>query len=167
MSRRNEHLVVIMLEPVSFNVEFEVWPQHITVVPWFHAEDDERLDKVLSSVATRHKKFEVTAGRSEKWGDKEKFEVVIIEDYRDDLAVLHEDVVYTLEQNGFFVHQKDFLGDKYRPHVTLRNELQKDQGRPWKGQVYKVKEFSLVSQVRLKKTGRMIKRLKKNYELSD
>ncbi|HVX58816.1 MAG TPA: 2'-5' RNA ligase family protein [Candidatus Saccharimonadales bacterium] len=166
MANRNEHLIVIMLEPVSFGVEFEVWPQHITIVPWFPCDDEDELDTLLSAIAAGHEKFELSAGPSETWGREDKYDVVTINDFTRQLHELHEDVFDSLEKNGFPIHQKDFLGQKYRPHVTLRNNVQKQESRLWPGQVVEVANFSLVAQVRLKKSGRMIKRLKKNYELT-
>lgn len=165
MSKRNEHLIVIMLEAVDFNVEFEVWAQHITIVPWFPVKDEKLLNKLLQTIANRHKKFEVSAGRIEEWGRKQKYEVVTIDDNKELLKKLHDDVFESLEQNGFSVHQKDFLGEKYAPHIAVRNQIQKHQPELLSGKTIKISEFSLVSQVRLKKSGRMIKRLKKNYEL--
>lgn len=166
MPKRNEHLVVILLEPARFNVEFEVWPQHITIVPWFPCDDEDRLDKILRAVAVRHKSFEVTAGKTEDWGREDRFQVITLNDYLEQLKKLHLDIFESLENNGFPIHQKDFLGEKYRPHVTLRNNLQKNERQIWEGQSIKVVEFSLISQVRLKRSGRVIKRVKKNYELA-
>lgn len=163
---RNEHLVVIMLEPIGHNIEFEVWPQHITIVPWFPCDDDQKLDQTLRSVAGRHKAFEVTAGKVEDWGREDKFKVITINDYTEQLVRLHQDVFGSLENNGFPIHQKDFLGDKYRPHITLRNQTQKNEQQLWQGETLKIKGFSLIAQVRLKKSGRMIKRIKKNYEFA-
>lgn len=164
MPARNEHLVVIMLEPVEFNVEFEVWPQHITIVPWFPVDDEDRLDKLLSEIASRHKPFDVTVEGQEIWGRQDKFQVLTIAD-NEQLRLLHQDVFHGLEVSGFPIHQKDFLGDKYRPHISIRNETQKQQSHPSIGAQLKVGEFSLIGQTRLKKTGLMIKRVKKNYRL--
>ncbi|HEX5448121.1 MAG TPA: 2'-5' RNA ligase family protein [Candidatus Saccharimonadales bacterium] len=164
MSRqRNEHLVVIMLEHVPTGQEFEIWNRHITIVPWLPCDDKERLDKVLEQVATRHKSFTVKAGKVETWGRKEKYEIQKIDD-PGDLHQLHWDVFRSLEKNGFSVHQKDYLGEKYTPHVALRNRLQKGSALK-RGQQIAVNKFTLVRQVRLKGSGRMIKSLVKDYEL--
>jgi 2'-5' RNA ligase len=161
---RNEHLVVIMLDHMPKGEEFEIWERHITIVPWFPVDDADRLDEVLRSVAQRHKKFSVKAGPVEVWGRrKEKYEVQKIDnDWR--LQSLHQDVFNSLEKNGFPIHQKDFLGDKYDPHIALRNRLQKGNPIP-EGQEITIGGFTLVSQSRLKGSGRMIKSLVRDYEL--
>jgi len=164
MAVRNEHLVVVMLERVPPGEEFEIWPMHITVVPWFPCEDARRLDETLTKVAIKHSPFEVKSGKIERWGKgKDKFDVRLIEgDHK--LHSLHWDVLRSLEKNGFPIHQKDYLGEKYTPHITLRNS-KADSGRFQQEEAIKISKFTLVRQVRLKGSGRMIKSLVKDYEL--
>jgi len=161
---RNEHLVVIMLEPQPAAEEFEIWPMHITIVPWFPCDDSQRLDKTLSEVAKRHRTLETKIGKVEDWGRKDSFEVIRIEDESGRLHRLHWDVFRSLETASFPIHQKDYLGDKYTPHITLRNSLA-DKNRFKNDEVIKIDRFTLVSQVRLKGSGRMIKTLVRDYEL--
>ena len=152
-----------MLEPMSAGQEFEVWPPHITLVPWFPSNSPKKLDELLDKIATKHKLFISQAGKIEEWGKKDKFTVQIIED-PGELHRLHWDVFHGLEKSGFPVHQKEFLGEKYTPHVTLRNHLQKGNAME-RGAEILIGSFSLVKQVRMKKSGRMIKSLVKDYEL--
>lgn len=162
--KRNEHLVVIMLDNVPRGEEFEVWERHITVVPWFPCDDEDRLDKVLAGVARRHQSFQAKAGEVEEWGKKQKYPVQKIDD-NDSLVQLHLDIFNSLENNNFPVHQKDFLGEKYAPHIALRNSLQK--GKAFEvGEKILIDRFTLVKQLRLKGSGRMIKTLVKDYELA-
>jgi 2'-5' RNA ligase len=163
-AQRNEHLVVIMLEPQAPDEEFEIWPMHVTIVPWFPCDDSDRLDEVLSKVAGRHQGLEAKIGTTEDWGRRDRFKVIKIEDQGNQLHRLHRDVFRSLEKAGFPIHQKDYLGDKYMPHITLRNSLA-DESRFQRGEIIKVERFTLVSQVRLKGSGRMIKKLVKDYEL--
>lgn len=159
---RNEHLVVIMVEPPPTG-EFEIWTLHITLVPWFPCDDEDRLDKVMEEVASRHKTFNVKTGVLEQWGKKEKYLVQLIED-SGELHNLHQDVFDSLENNGFPIHQKDFLGEKYRPHLALRNRYQKSKDLP-KGTDIKINNFTLFKQRRLKGSGTMIKSVAKEYSL--
>ncbi|HET7528921.1 MAG TPA: 2'-5' RNA ligase family protein [Candidatus Saccharimonadales bacterium] len=163
MAKKNERLVVVMLESKLPGEEFEIWPPHITIVPWFPCDDSRRLGTVLSEVARRHRPLEVSSGEVEVWGGKDKFEVLKIED-EGALLELHQDVFNSLENNGFSIHQKDYLGDKYTPHVTLRNH-ESENFRPAAGTALIINRFALIRQVRLKKSGRMIKSLVREYEL--
>jgi hypothetical protein len=70
-----------------------------------------------------------------------------------------------LENSGFSIHQKDFLGEKYTPHLTLRNRYQRSLAfEP--GTELKISNFTLIKQIRLKKTGTMIKSVAKEYKLN-
>jgi 2'-5' RNA ligase len=152
-----------MLEPVPKGKEFEIWDRHITLVPWFPVDDELRLDDILERIAGKHGKFTVKAGGLEEWGRKEKYPVQLIDsEFR--LQSMHRSIFKALENNGFPVHQKDYLGDNYTPHIALRNRLQKGEPIP-AGTEIPVTEFTLVSQARLKGSGRMIKKLVKDYEL--
>jgi 2'-5' RNA ligase len=163
MPIQNEHLVVIMLKDVPIGQEFEIWEPHITIVPWFPVDDEERLNKILTIIAKKHKPVSVKAGKIEEWGRKEKYRVQKIDsDWR--LLSLHLDVFNSLEKNGFPIHQKDFMGQKYSPHIALRNKLQKGKELPM-GQEIMIDKFNLVKQARLKGSGRMIKSLARDYEL--
>lgn len=164
MAERNEHLAVIMLEQIPAAQEFEVWPPHITLVPWFPCDDGRKLDKLLDKISANHKLFIAKAGKIEEWGKKDKFTIQKIED-KGELHRLHWDVFRNLEKSGFPIHQKEFLGEKYTPHITLRNHLQKGNAME-RGEEILISNFSLVRQVRLKKSGRMIKSLVKDYALS-
>ena len=163
MAERNEHLVVIMLEEEPAGQEFEIWPPHITIVPWFPCDDETRLDKTLAKVAARHQAFEVKAGQTEDWGRKDRFEVIKIED-KGQLHRLHWDVLRNLEENGFPIHQKDYLGEKYTPHITLRNSLTKET-KLKAGDPIIITKFTLIQQNRFRGSGRMIKSPVKDYEL--
>jgi hypothetical protein len=81
------------------------------------------------------------------------------------LHKLHLDIFDSLENNDFHIHQKDFLGEKYKPHLTLRNRYQKSEALP-DGTILKINKFALIKQIRLKKTGTMIKSVAKEYKLN-
>jgi 2'-5' RNA ligase len=163
LADKNEHLVVIMLEPLPAGDDFEIWPPHITIVPWFPCHNTERLDEVLIKIAGRHQPFTAKAGKTEDWGRRDKFMVIKIEDDAQ-LHRLHWEVFRQLEKDGFIIHQKDFLGEKYTPHITLRNRLTKETNLKT-GDTIAIGWFTLIKQLRLKGSGRMIKSVVKDYEL--
>jgi 2'-5' RNA ligase len=151
-----------MLEQMPKGEEFEIWPPHITIVPWFLVGDEALLDKTLRSIANKFTEFLAKAGQIEEWGKKEKFRVQKIDD-DGELHQLHWNVFQDLQKNGFNIHQKEFLGEKYVPHVTLRNRKSKDELT--KGSEIYIDSFTLVKQLRLKGSGRMIKSVVRDYEL--
>ena len=141
--------------------EFVIWPMHITIVPWFPVEDEKKLDEVLQKVASRHEAFDVSAGREQEWGRKDKYQITLIKD-PGNLHRLHWDIFHSLEKNGFPVHQKDHLGASFKPHIVQRNRNRRNIPE---GETIPVISFSLFKQLRQKKTGAMIKRLAKEYFL--
>lgn len=159
MAVRNEHLVVVLLESMPLGVEFEDWPLHITLVPWFPCRDESRLDKVLQGVAANNHKLQVTVGKRVMFGPRKDIPVNLLTN-DGDLYRLHWDVFRTLETNGFPIHQKTHLGQNYRAHITHQGKRHKNEG-----DVLPINSFVLVRQIRLKKTGRMIKAVVKEYEL--
>ena len=149
-----------MVEPAPPR-EFVIWPMHITIVPWFPVEDEKKLDEVLQKAAARHEAFDVTAGRVQEWGRKDKYQVTSIND-PGNLHRLHWDILHSLEKNGFPVHQKNHLGASYKPHIAQRNRYSHDIPE---GETIPVISFCLFKQLRQKKSGTMIKELAKEYFL--
>lgn len=159
MPKRNEHVVAIILEPAKVGYEFTDWPLHITIVPWFPCNDERRLDKILEQLAKTHTCFEVNVGGTEKFGPNRNVPVNLI-DESEELTKLHWTVFKVLQENNFGIHQKEFIGEGYRAHIS-----QQKHGKMNKGQKLKISSFTLVKQVRLKRTGTMVKTIVKNYEL--
>lgn len=159
MSRRNEHILAIILEPYEIGQKFEKWPLHITIVPWFPADDTAGLDKLLTALAAKQRPFSVRIGDVEYFGVKKDVAVNIVEP-TEPLTKLHEQTVTLLDTADMSVHQRDFIGPNYRAHITCQ-----EHAKARKGQEFMVSEFVLVQQDRLKKSGRMIKSIKKAYEL--
>lgn len=160
MPKRNEHLIVVMVEPAPPR-EFVIWPMKITIVPWFPVADEAKLDKILEKIASKHEAFDVAAGTIQEWGRKDKFKVMLIDD-PGNLYRLHWDIFHTLEKNGFPVHQKDHLGSRYKPHITLRNRKSRELPE---SETIPVISFLLIKQLRQKKTGTMIKEVAREYFL--
>jgi hypothetical protein len=54
------------------------WPYHVTLVPWFHTDDDTVLDAVLESCAHHSTPFEAVVGPERSFGDHGEVHVNII-----------------------------------------------------------------------------------------
>ena len=156
---RNEHLVVVMLESVPAGVEFELWPLHITLVPWFPVRDEVKLDKVLSSIAIKHSPVTAKVGEVTMFGPRRDIPVSLLTN-DGDLFRLHWNVFQTLENNGFHIQQQTHLGQNYRAHITHQD----GQIEPM-GESLRIDNFTLVRQYRQKETGAMIKSVVRDYEL--
>jgi len=163
VSAKNEHLIVLPVEPLAKYNKFVNWPLHITIVPWFNcpSEDYPKLDKLLSDITNKHYKFCLEVGEIASFGWHGKEFLAQLIKPNNDLKQLHLDIFNTLETNGFPIHQKEYLGDAYKPHFIYKME-----SKYITGQKINVNYFSLIKQLRLKVTGTMIKELAKDYKLS-
>ena len=159
MAARDENVIAILLERMPLNKEFIEWPLYITIVPWFHGYDAKKLDSLLVKISKSHKGFTAQIGPLEKFGHKKEVAVNVVDDC-DQLDKLHLDVFNTLEKNDFIIHQKDFVGETYRAHITRQPKGHKNEGDR-----IEVGAFALVKQERLKKSGAIVKKIVKQYEL--
>ncbi len=159
MSARNEFVIVIMLEPVSLGREFIDWPLHITIVPWFDGNDAKKLDGILSEATKTFPSFSVEVSKIEKFGPKKNIKVNLIKS-SPELNELHWSILNVLEKNNFGIHQKEYIGNGYKAHVTHQSHGQKREGEN-----LRINSFTLVKQVRQKKTGSIVKSAVKNYKL--
>lgn len=159
MAKKVENIVAIVLERVQLGKEFIEWPLHITIVPWFHGYNPKKLDELLESLASRHQPFSATVGKIEGFGPKKDVKVNVIDDCPE-LDNLHLDVFNKLEENGFIIHQKIFVGRGYRAHITRQLHAWLDEKKK-----IRIGSVSLVRQERMKKTGQIVKTIVKNYEL--
>jgi hypothetical protein len=158
LAKRNENVIAILLEPIGLDEEFIEWPLHITIVPWFHGYDEYKLDELLEKISRQRQGFSAKVQQIEKFGANKDVEVNVIDDCPP-LYELHNQVFTELEKNGFIIHQKDYVGETYRAHITRQPHGHLDSG-----QIIKINSFSLIHQKRLKKTGTIVKAVVKNYE---
>ena len=161
MSDKSEQLVVIPLEPLKKGRAFVDWPLHITIVPWFNCLETERqrLSDLLKAAAGRHHQFDSVIGQFEWFGKNQDLHVQLIVPNRQ-LNDLHLDVFNTLDRSGFPIHQKEYLGASYRPHL-----IYKPENKLAAGDIIKIDGFDLIKQLRQPVSGTMIKELAEEYKL--
>jgi len=162
VSARNEHLIVVSLEPLAHGEAFVDWPLHTTIVPWFSVEDgrEKDLDSLLKEISGRHKPVVAKIGEVAMFGPRKDVPVNIVLPSRE-LTELHLDVFETLEGNGFPVHQTEYCGENYRPHISHQAEK-----KIYDGAEVRMSKLALIKQTRQKAVGTMVKKLVKEYPLS-
>ena len=160
---KNEHLIVIPLEPLKTGEQFIEWPLHITIVPWFGVEESraQELDDLLLEIASRHLPIEAKVGRVAMFGAHHDISVNLIQP-NPALDVLHQDVFDSLEKCGFAIHQKEWLDENYKPHIAWQGGKHCAEG-----QEMQIAKFALIKQTRQKVTGTMVKELAKEYQLGE
>lgn len=159
MAKKEENVIAVILETIRLGEEFIEWPLHITIVPWFHGYDAQKLDHLLAELAAKHRSFSARVGKIERFGQKKDVAVNVIDD-SPELINLHLAVFNQLEANGFIIHQKEYVAGNYRGHITRQTHAAMKEG-----QKIKIGSISLVHQERLEQTGEIVKTVIKNYEL--
>ncbi|MEP6559613.1 MAG: 2'-5' RNA ligase family protein [Nakamurella sp.] len=114
-------VVVLPLEPLAVGDGFSLkdWPLHLTVAPTFVI--DTELADVLTAIGPvlrSQAQLTVHAGPDEGFGHSGKIPVTLIEPSAE-LRGLHDRLVDGLVVVGATFDDPEFVGQGYRPHVTV------------------------------------------------
>lgn len=142
-------IAVSFIEPAPLGVLFERthWPLHVTVVPWFEADEVE-AQHALDDVAARHAPFDAHVGEQQLFGPSHRIPVNVISP-SDRLVRLHTDMLKALGSVGARNLSKWSGGDWYTPHITRHGDRYREAG-----DVERIGSFSLV---RLMEDGKLMK----------
>lgn len=113
-----DFLVVCMLESIEIGAQFTMWPLHMTIIPWFKADELEPVIVALSSVTAQHKPFTVEVGERAFFGPKGKLPVMMIENTQE-LQSIHQELLELILSEGWTLEGR-YTGDNYTPHVTQK-----------------------------------------------
>lgn len=114
----SQYLLAFMVEPLS-DEPFSVWPLHITLMPWFSAEDEAELTKSLQQDIAKLRVIEVKIGRKTWFGYD--LPVRLIEP-KTELRRLHNALLIAVKRAGGELRAKTYTGVKYAPHITVRGQ---------------------------------------------
>ena len=108
------NILVAFLEPFEEGYEFTRWPHHITILPWFKA--DRTALASIESVVMAHLPIPIEIGQTDMFGARSDILVRLVES--EALKKLHQALLH--ERDGLLgLVNSRFVGDEYRPHVTL------------------------------------------------
>lgn len=118
-----DRLICAFIENQTIGTQFQKWPLHLTIVPWFRLSDSsERLAKGLEKALTTVGTFEVTAEGESFFGPRKKRPVRLLQ--------ISGPLMQTEAKVRSYLHQKcAWLVDEttkkryaFRPHVTMQGE---------------------------------------------
>jgi len=115
-------VIILPLRPLALGDAFTLrdWPLHITVAPTFVIFGG--LPAVLSAVTavlSPHSALRVSVGPEEGFGHAMNVPVSLV-DPTAELRLLHADLSAALVAVGARFDDPDYVGDAYRPHITLK-----------------------------------------------
>lgn len=117
------HLVERRPEGTTFRRKRAEWPLHITLVPWFTVEDDQRsqLLAALAAYGAAKQTFTVHVGEEELFGPHKEVPVTLIHEQAP-VVQLHDDLMAIVRQHDvqFQGNVSSHTGTKhaYRAHIT-------------------------------------------------
>jgi len=111
------NILVAFLEEFEPGYEFERWPHHVTILPWFKA-DKEALSSI-EQIASGHLPITVELGKTAMFGARNDILVRLVES--DPLQKFHR-ALLSGRKGLLGLINSSYSGDNFRPHVTLQGQ---------------------------------------------
>jgi len=132
-------MIAHFTEPLGLDYEFEDWPLHISILPWFHRNKEIAVAE-LELAVVHMKSCRIALGAKaldsvEFFGVNEDIPVRRVKDCTS-LGVMHG---MLLSQFQLDLEDKTFIGGAYNPHLTIR-----ENEDPGEGFEIDIKDISLV-----------------------
>jgi 2'-5' RNA ligase len=137
----SRYVVVLPLTPMAAGDRFitREWPLHVTLVQVFDAEASfAQVGLRLAGVAEAASPLTVVAGDDEDFGRSRTIPVTVVEPSVE-LQSLHEASVTALDEVGPVYENPEYMGEGYRPHVTVKRHE-----RVTAGDVLTLRQIALV-----------------------
>jgi hypothetical protein len=94
------------------------WPLHVTLVPWFTANESQLTQHLIKTLATC-RPFRSRIGRAIQFNPDTRVSLI---ETPTGFTSLHNLLVSSLVEMAGSIQDDRFLGEAYRPHVTHPNE---------------------------------------------
>lgn len=147
------YILVLFLEETNESFEFERWPHHVTLLPWFKANSQALTD--LERITRDHLPLEIElTEKIAMFGVREDIKVRLVSSPA--LHRLHT-ALLTARAGLLGLNNSRYTGQSFKPHVTLQG-----QQDPTPGQL----KISTVSLVKKLDPASQKKRVEKNLSVS-
>ncbi len=117
--KEKQFINVYFPEVIEIGAQFENWPHHITLMPWYVAKQD--VAKEVANETSRHARpFRVKTGEKKLFGpdnDVPVYEIVP----KHLISALHHLILDNIESKGANLINKQYCGESYRPHITIQD----------------------------------------------
>lgn len=118
MRKGRNQIIAIGAEPFEQGQEFDVWPLHITLVPWFKDAKQSKVSDGLEAISGYIKPFHVHLGEKALFGARNDIPVRLVKE-NDTLLNLHLKAL-TVVHDAKGQLDYGIVGYRYRPHMTER-----------------------------------------------
>jgi hypothetical protein len=137
---QNRVILVAFILPKPLHYEFDEWPNHITLVPYFNTNDYALLDTQLKDLTESVNPIAYEIGETDFFGANQKVKVSLIVKNMP-LQDLHTKLLNVALQHDNKIDVRH-CGVNYIPHITHNESTV-----PSKGDQRKIMEFYLVKKV--------------------
>lgn len=110
-----EYMLAILVAPYKAGDSFQLWPLHITLVPWFKVSDVGSLKRQLKSLLAARPAFQVQVGEAQRWRSRS----VYIINASTELLKLHNRLLAVTAEHVVQPTKFKFVGPHFKPHITL------------------------------------------------
>jgi 2'-5' RNA ligase len=122
MPKTGDLILVHLVDERPIGTQFErtrnAWPLHITIAPWFMA-DEHVATQCLTTVAASITPFAVQVGERQLFGGDHDIPVNVIRPQdQQSLKHLHKAFVAALRGAAASFVSEQWMGDRYRAHIT-------------------------------------------------
>jgi 2'-5' RNA ligase len=115
------YILVLLVEDLPNGAEIDIWPPHVTILPWFSSElgHEETLEYLERSFERTDFKPVDTAVLDEKmFGNRNNIPVDLVE-LTPELKQLHLSCL-NLMKKPLKLESGNFTGQNFKPHITKR-----------------------------------------------
>lgn len=109
-----EFVVVAILDKASVGDKFQMWPLHLTILPWFESGSVEEAVELLKPTTKEHEPVKVTLGDFAKYGANRTVRLI---KPSPSLNELHKQLLRAVQASGWSIRGR-YTGEHFSPHVT-------------------------------------------------
>ena len=121
--------LISSLDDIKVGDQFEQWPLHVTVMPWFSLPEGRLapFDNRLRNMMHNYKPMTMTGKQEAMFGPESDVRVRVVGDLGA-FAVMHEAMRVLVNDNDGEV-LSPYVGDAFVPHITFQGEQGIDEGQ--------------------------------------
>lgn len=114
--------ICVFLESQPLHTQFEVWPLHVTIVPWFRLPDSSEsvAQGLLAQVLAPIGPFTTVAGDEAMFGPKKTRWARLIMEPSPFSLIAQKSRVYLHKKRAFLIDETTKRLPRFHPHVTAQ-----------------------------------------------
>lgn len=117
--KKHRYLLANLIEKQQVGEEFQKWPLHVTLMPWFEFENEVLLVEKLDTLFSTMDSFLYLGGEQDMFGPKKNVPVFKVKN-NSPMRTVHKQIMTLLSELGAKIDDP-YVGDNFFSHITVRN----------------------------------------------